>query len=224
VADDLERLVAAVCAGGTDGIDELEAIAKRRPEALRPYHRRLLDAEAWWPEVLFRGMDEATSAYAVRLADEGAEHAVLLLELLAGCGSSTAVEAIRRWVREPPAWTAHLHWPVARYAHVGGWELADGEVRRLTRDATTRLVPVLGGGSPTTDQCRWCGRPWWRLLDLAPGGPLDLAERVAVGTCVGCGGFATLYGEYARTACTAGRRGTSDRPSSATPRSRWCPR
>jgi len=44
VADDLERLVAAVCAGGTDGIDELEAIAahcNEQERAARKVERKM---------------------------------------------------------------------------------------------------------------------------------------------------------------------------------------
>jgi predicted transcriptional regulator len=94
-------LVGAACAS-RDVADELAEVARRRPDLLRPFHRRLVDADVWWPVDLYRGMDEATAGYVVQLIEAGAERPDKLLELLAVGATDAAVQAMRRWDRQPP--------------------------------------------------------------------------------------------------------------------------
>src|SRR5262249_2617792 len=101
---DLGSLVEAAC-GSSQAPDELVAVARGRPDLIRPFHRRLVEADVWWPVVLYRGMDEATAEYLVRLIDAGVPRPDKLLELLAVGATDTAVEAMRRWDRQPPEWT-----------------------------------------------------------------------------------------------------------------------
>jgi hypothetical protein len=206
-SDDLLSLVEAACASG-EGTEELVALARRRPDLLRPFHRRLVDADVWWPVDLYRGMDEATAQYVVQLIDAGAERPDKLLELLAAGATDTAVQVIRRWDREPPAWTARMRRPVREYGQLGGWEFDPaGAVRPLTSTVAFALVPAesttaaVSGGALAT-QCRWCDLPLWRLLDvdlstgILPDRTTPDVGRVVVATCVRCGCFANVFTEY----------------------------
>jgi hypothetical protein len=211
-ADHLVSLVDAACAEGYDGTGELTAVARGRPDLLRPYHRRLLDADVWWPEDLYRGMDEATAGYVLALIDSGAPRPDKLLGLLAAGATDTAVRAMWRWEHQPPAWAAELHLPVRDYAQIGGWEFDPaGTVRRLTSAVAFALVPdgsatpVVSGGA-LASRCGWCDLPLWRLLDVYLSGGIlpDLAGpetgRVVVATCLRCGRYTTaVFTEYDET-------------------------
>jgi len=199
-------LVEAACATG-NADDELVEVARRRPDLLRPFHRRLVDADVWWPVDLYRGMDEATAEYVVQLIEAGAERPDKLLELLAIGATDAAVRTMRRWDRQPPAWTSSMHWPVHRYGHIGGWEFDPaGAVRPLTSTIAFALVPdesttaAVSGGT-LASRCRWCDLPLWRLLDvdLSTGILPDITApetgRVVVATCIRCGCFADVFTE-----------------------------
>jgi len=204
---DVVGLVEAACAGG-DVSGELARLARCRPDLVRPFHRRLVDADVWWPVDLYRGMDEVTAEYLVQRIEAGAQRPDKLLELLAVGATDTAVEAMWRWDRQPPAWASRLHWPVHRYAHVGGWEFdSAGAVRPLTSTVAFALVPDESGtaavsGGVLVSWCRWCDLPLWRLLDvdLSTGTLPDItapeADRVVVASCIRCGCFANVFTEY----------------------------
>jgi hypothetical protein len=197
---DVEALVRGAYAGD---VEPLLDLARRRPKLVAPFHRGLIDAGVWWPDTLFHGMTEATARYLVEHIDAGTDDPDTWLSLLAAGRTATAVAAMRRWERDPPSWTAGLHWPVARYGHVGGWEFDDaGEVRPLTSDVSFALVPDSAtrgdvSGGALSQRCPWCGLALWRLLDLdltVLSGPW--ADRVGVTTCVRCGCWATIYSEF----------------------------
>jgi hypothetical protein len=204
---DLERLVEAACVRGY-GDDELVEVARRRPDLIRPFHRRLVDADVWMPEDLYRGMDGATAEYVVRLIEAGVDRPDKLLAILAVGATDPAVRAMRRWDRQPPAWASQLYCPVRLYGHIGGWEFDPaGAVRPLTSTVAYALVPD-GSGGPTVSggalaaRCRWCDLPLWRLLDvdLSTGILPDITApetgRVVVATCVRCGCYSNIFTGY----------------------------
>lgn len=206
----LADLIARLCAGDTDGRDEIEAIARARPEALRPFHDQLIDAEVWrWPPLLWFAASEETAGRLVDQIDADSPIAERWLLALGSTRTRTAAEALARWTAEPPAVTDQLYVPIARYAHGGGWETENGEIRALTTLAAFALTPTdseqpLAGSMPLDAQCPWCGMPLVRRLDVDLDDPrsadLGLAGRghgrVVAMACVGCGGFTHTYSEY----------------------------
>jgi hypothetical protein len=204
---DLGSLVEAACGSG-EVTDELVAVARVRPDLIGPFHRRLAEAGVWWPVDLYRGMDEATAEYLVRLIEAGVPRPDKLLEILAVGATDTAVQAMRRWDRQPPEWTSRMYWPVRGYGHCGGWEFDPiGAVRPLTSTAAFALIPdesgsaaVSGGVLPC--RCRWCDLPLWRMLDvdlstgILPEVGTPQAGRVVVAACIRCGCFANVFTEY----------------------------
>jgi hypothetical protein len=199
----VERLVAAAVDGDPT---ELAEVARRWPVALRPYHRRLIDAEIVWPWVLMRGMDDETGRYLLDLIERGEGPRDALIAMLAGGGSAVGVEALRRWNNQPPDWAPELGCPLGDFPTYGDWEFGpNGELRPLASSIARELVPAesasVSGGS-VDGRCPWCDRPLYRMLDasVVDGLPAEVAGpdagRVVIATCITCGIFTTIFTEY----------------------------
>ncbi|GAB7045759.1 hypothetical protein [Catenuloplanes indicus] len=201
-ADALRRMVDEAI---EDDPTALVEVARLRPELLAPYHLRLAEAGVSYAPDLYRGMTEETAAELVRRVDAGADPG--LVYLLAVSGTATAVEAVRRWSAERPAWTADFHGTVAHAGHGGGWELdSDGGRRDLASATAYALIPTEGpgisGGTVNDASCGWCGMTLWRLLELDAARATEILGResgaVVVGCCVRCGCYTDYFTAHGR--------------------------
>ncbi|MEV0394215.1 hypothetical protein [Polymorphospora rubra] len=196
-----------------DDPTELLEVARVRPDLVAPFHRRLAEAQVWWPADLYHGMSEETAAELVRRLDDGAGP-VGLVHVLAAGATETAVAAVGRWTAEPPQWAAELPIPLGLVGHAGGWELdPSGRRRALASRYATELVPVAAGrapgagpvsGGPLDDTCGWCGLRLWRLLEVDRALLPDLfggdSGQITVATCIRCGCYTTLFTDAGRFA------------------------
>ncbi len=205
----LAEVIARLCAGDDSGQDRIEAAARARPEALRPFHDQLIDAEAWlWPWTpLWAAATEETAARMVERIDAGAGMSERWLRALGVSRTHTAAAALNRWATAPPPVAAHLHVPIAQYAHEGGWELDAGKIRPLTSLRAYALTATdseqsIAGSIPLGERCPWCGLELVRRFDVDLDDPrltelgLSGHGRVVAVTCIGCGGYADIFGEY----------------------------
>jgi hypothetical protein len=203
----IEDLVARVESGDDDAVEELADIAAADPDALAPYHLRLLDAGAFWREsVLYRGADEEFQrAVVARIESGGSELPGRLAFVLAQTRGHVAQDAFRRWVGSPPTVPDFDPYQrgVAALIRDGGWELSSDGVRELCGASAYRLVPEQGGGERTGDTCPWCASPLWTALDLDTADP-RVAEalahtqwqgRLRIATCHLCSCYGTTYCE-----------------------------
>lgn len=208
-AQRLAKAIAQLCAGDDSGEAYVEAAARATPEALRPFHDQLIDAEAWlWPWTpLWAAATEETAARLVELVDAGAAMSERWLCALGVSRTRVAAAALARWTVTPPAVAAQLYIPIAQYAHEGGWELDGKAIRPLTSIAAYALSPTdaqcpAAGSTPAGEHCPWCGLELVRRLDLNLDDPrlaeLDLAGhgRVVALTCNGCGCYTDIFSEY----------------------------
>lgn len=209
---DKERLaeaIAQLCAGDESGHALIEAVARANPGALRPFHSQLIDAEAWarpW-NPLWVAATEDTAARIVERIDAGLGMSELWLRALGVSRTQTAAAALHRWTYAAPPIAERLYVPIAQYAHEGGWEVNDGTIRPLTSLAAFALTATeseapLAGSMPNGEQCPWCGLELVRRLDVDLDDP-RLAElrlaghgRVVAVSCVDCGGYTHIFGEY----------------------------
>src|SRR5262245_54569449 len=123
----VERLVDAACEGDPD---DLVAVVRQWPQAVKPYQRRLIDADALGSSMLMQGMDDETGDYLVGLIERGEGRRDRLISALAEGASSTGIAAMRRWIEAPPSWTPGLGYPWEQYPHFGAWEFQpSGEIR-----------------------------------------------------------------------------------------------
>jgi hypothetical protein len=205
----LTEAIARLCAGDDSGQEQIEAVARARPEALRSFHHQLIDAEAWlWPWTpLWAAATEETAGRLVEQVDADAKMSGRWLCVLGASRTQTAAAALSRWTATPPPVAAHLYVPIAQYAHEGGWELEAGKIRPLSSLAAYALIATdselpMAGSIPLNDRCPWCGLELVRRLDVDLDDPrlaeLGLAGhgRIVAMTCIGCGCYADIFGEY----------------------------
>jgi len=221
----LAEAVAQLCAGDDSGHDQIEAAARATPEALRPFHDQLIDAEAWtWPWTpLWAATTEETAARLVEQIDVGAPMSGRWLCALGASRTRTAAAALARWTAAPPPVAAGLYIPIAQYAHEGGWELDGQKIRFLTSPVAYALSPTdaqcpTAGSTPAGERCPWCSLELVRRLDIDLDDPrladLGLAGqgRVVALTCIGCGCYADVFSEY-RPDGTAAWSPHNDKPN-----------
>jgi hypothetical protein len=210
---DLRDHIAALCAGDDRGHDRIVEAARSRPEALRPFHAAMIEADVvMWPWLpRWCAATEETAGRIVDLIDADHRSAARWLLALGSSRTRAAAEALRRWSVEPPPVADRLGTSISHFAREGGWELgADGGVRELTSPAGFELVPTedaapLAGSTPLGRCCQWCGLELLRRLDVDLDDPAlaDLGltghGRVVAVTCIHCGTYARhpgFFGEY----------------------------
>ncbi|MEY9871265.1 hypothetical protein ABH931_000730 [Streptacidiphilus sp. MAP12-33] len=230
---DLGEAMARLLAGDDSESTVIEAAARADPSALRPFHDRLIDAEAWvWPwRPLWVAATEETAARLVAEVDAGAGMSERWLMALGLSRTRTAAAALSRWTKEPPPVAASLYVPIAQYAHEGGWELGTEGIRPLSSLPSYALTPTeadrpLAGCLPLDERCPWCGLALLRLLDVDLDDPgvaaLGLAGhgRVVATTCLDCGSYTDVLGEY-RPDGTATWSDANTRPGYLPPAGEW---
>ncbi|MFC9974692.1 hypothetical protein ACFVH6_27695 [Spirillospora sp. NPDC127200] len=204
----LAELVERAASGGDEAVEELAARAAADPASLTPYLPRLLEAGVTWPQVLYRGADEAFQREVVRRVDDGdPERLYALLLILAHTTGPVAEQAFLRWQERPPPGADALHVPIARIPVEGGWLPRAGGARRLCGDRAFELaVRDTEDGRPQTDRlCPWCGNPLWIALDVDTADPRTAAAlahtgwtgRLRVLTCHYCVCYGTTYAHAA---------------------------
>ncbi|WP_033337895.1 hypothetical protein [Catenuloplanes japonicus] len=193
--DEVRRLVDEAV---EDDPTALLDVARVRPDLVAPHHLRLIDAEVGWTWDLYRGMTDETAAELVRRID--ADPVPMLVFALAAGGTTIAVDAIRRWTTERPAWTGDFHGTIRKAGHTGGWELdTAGNRRELAAPVAYRLVPAAEGvsGGVLDGTCGWCGLTLVRLLELDAARATELlgagSGPVTVGTCYRCGCYTDYF-------------------------------
>ncbi|SFP94044.1 hypothetical protein SAMN04489713_119179 [Actinomadura madurae] len=204
----IENLVARVESRDDTMVEELADLAAADPEALSPYHLRLLDADVFWRLwVLYRGADEEFQRAVVARIESGtSESPAMLAYVLTQTRGRVAQEAFRRWMQSPPTEPDFDPYQrgVAALIRDGGWELAEDGVRELCGTSAYRLVPEQGGDR-TADTCPWCTSPLWTVLDVDTSDPRvrdALAHtrwrgRLRIVTCQICSCYGTTYAEVA---------------------------
>src|SRR5258708_4487748 len=96
---DFRDHIAALCAGDDSGHDEIEEAARARPEAMRPFHAAMIEADVvMWPWLpLWFSATEETAGRIVELIDSGHPTAARWLLALGSSRTRAAAEAMKRW-------------------------------------------------------------------------------------------------------------------------------
>src|SRR4051812_42139340 len=125
----IPQLVDRILSGDEDAAWELEDETEDDPVVLRPHLSRLLDADVYLPETLFREADDDLQREAVARVDAGSPNFWLVTMLTATHGPVVEA-AFRRWLKEPPPGieAETLAYWLRRY----GWDFeADGRARKI---------------------------------------------------------------------------------------------
>ncbi|MEO3875871.1 hypothetical protein ABGB18_44430 [Nonomuraea sp. B12E4] len=195
----IAELVDRVLSGDDDAVWELGGEAEDDPVALRPYLRRLLDADMYLPETLFRAADEDLQREAVARLDAGAGEQWLITVLTATRGPVVEA-AFRRWRSQPPP---GIDVDLVRGLQRYGWDFdADGRALRVCGTTAYRLVPE-EGASTAAGTCPWCQSRLWTLLDVDTADPAAgdaLAHsgwqgRLRIVACCPCSTYADIFTE-----------------------------
>jgi hypothetical protein len=127
-----------------DALWDLAEEIRDDPAALRPYLTRLLDAEAYVPETLFRAADEEFQREAVARVEAGHQDAPWLVTVLTATRGPVVEDAFRRWLRQPPSGLDADR--LAAHLRSQGWDFdAEGRARQSCSEAAYRLVPQQDG-------------------------------------------------------------------------------
>ncbi|MGW7002373.1 hypothetical protein ACWGCW_06000 [Streptomyces sp. NPDC054933] len=190
-----------ILSGDDDAVWELEEQTDDDPAALRPYLVRLLDAEMYVPESLFRAADEDLQRAAVARVDAGAEDWDYLVTVLTATRGPVAEAAFGRWLKQPPAgmeldaFTGLLH--------RNGWDFdTTGQARQLCGTTAYQLVPGTAS-EPAEGQCPWCGGRLWTVLDVDTADPRVAAAlahaswrgRLRIVSCYLCSTYGNTYAQ-----------------------------
>lgn len=190
-----------VMAGDEDAAFELEELAHDDPDAVAPHLVRLLDAEVYVPESVFRAAGADVQREAVARVDAGDDDWDAYVAVLTMTRGPVVEEALERWLRRPPPGvTAEEFRDVVRH---GGRDFdADGRVRPI-RAATAWRLELGEGTARAEESCPWCGCPLWNVLDLdADWVARALAHtswrgRLRIVTCFWCNHFTDTYARVA---------------------------
>ncbi|APZ93336.1 hypothetical protein [Fuerstiella marisgermanici] len=213
--DDIDCLVSDALNGDENGGDYLTCLSCLHPGCLTPFHERLLDAEIFYPGLIYF---DASDAVALRLAtliesvDAQLSRNHLLL-CLAWAGNQEAQAAFTKWRTEKPKWANDLYVPPHAYANEAGWELtADGQRRNLFFKETVPLVQpgnddvssAVEVGLRSEEKCPWCSRKLTSLFDIDAASEkvafLNLMPRHwQVLTCDVCTAYGLVYGKTTET-------------------------
>lgn len=204
----LDELVGRAVDEDGDAIEPLLDVAAHEPERLAPHLRRLLDAEVYWPQALYRGADEQFQRELIARVDGGAGKELYpLLLILAQIRGPLTEAAFRRWTAEQPPDAGLLSHPVGIFTQMGGWEIEGDRIRELCGPDAYDLVLAPGGQGPADERCPWCESPLWTVLDVDtadPGVSAALAHtgwegRLRVITCFLCSCYGTTFADVTPT-------------------------
>jgi hypothetical protein len=194
-------LVDLVLSGDDDAVWELEEQTKDDPAALRPYLLRLLDADTFISETLFRAADEDLQREAVARIDADAEDRYWLVTMLTATRGPVVEAAFGRWLKQPPPGIEADD--LAPLLHRYGWDFdADGRAREICGTTAYRLVPE-EGAEPSEERCPWCAGPLWIVLNVDTADPRVAAALAHTGwqghlrivTCYLCSVYGKTFAE-----------------------------
>jgi hypothetical protein len=186
-----------------EAIEALTAQAVLDPASLTPYLFRLLEAEVYWPQALYRAAGENFQRELVTRIDAGHERLYALLLILGHTRGPVAEQAFRRWLSQPPPGAGELGVEVAEFCRSGGWDIRSGGVHELCGADAYRLVLRHDERAWTKGVCPWCASSLWTALDVDTADP-QVAEAVAhtgwrgrlrIITCYFCSCYGTTYAD-----------------------------
>ncbi|WP_329256916.1 hypothetical protein OG417_17825 [Actinoallomurus sp. NBC_01490] len=197
----IAELVDRVLSGDDDAAWELEEATEDDLAVLRPHLVRLLDADVYLPERMFRAAGEDVQREAVARIDMGGTRNFQLFRVLAETRGPVVESAFVRWRKEPPPGIEAG--VLASFLAGSGWDFDDdGRAREICGTTAYGLAPA-GTTAPSSDRCPWCGGELWTALDVDTADPrvagalahTSWRGRLRIVTCFLCALHGTRYVE-----------------------------